>query len=97
MNVYDLDTLIELTGTFTTSAGAPINPTTVTLRLRTPDGIVTTYTGAQLGNPAVGVFTLDFQATQSGPHIYKWQGAGNVEITNPDAYFSVNPSAVLAG
>lgn len=97
MNTYQLDTLVELQTTFTDADGALVNPTTVTLYIRTPDGIVTAYTGGNIGHPSTGLYTFDVNANQSGPWIYKWQGTGAVEITSPDVYFQVEQSAALAG
>ena len=101
VNTYQLDTLIQLTGTFTGTDGVtPVDPTTVLLFVQTPDGIVTEYTSGT--TPAItkvstGVYQFQIQVTQSGPWVYKWQGTGAVVITSPDVYFAVAQSAAISG
>lgn len=98
-NTYDLETLVEMFTLFTGLDGVtPIDPDTVLLYVRTPDGIITEYTSAT--TPAVthtgtGAYNLQLVVDQAGPWIYKFQGTGDVEITNPDVYFQVNQSALI--
>jgi len=96
MNTYQLDEAVVLAATFGNATGAPTNPTTTTLYVQTPDGLIANLTGnATISNPSTGNFTATIQTTQAGPYIYKWQGTGAVEITSPDQYFQVSQSAVL--
>lgn len=99
MNVYELDTLIQLQTTFTLEDGiTPVDPTTVNVYVRTPDGIVTPYPyPGMVMKLGVGIYAIDLTTSMSGPWIYKWQGTGLVEITSPDVYFQVNQSADLMG
>ena len=97
MNTYQLDTEIQIFNQFETETGIPMDPTAVTLFVKTPDGVVTTYTGSQLTQGGVGLYTLDILVDQVGPWIYNWQGTGMVEITTGDVYFLVAQSAVLPG
>lgn len=101
MSTYELDTLIQLTGTFTAADGVTlVDPTDVFLFLRTPNGLVTQYTTSTtpaITRVSVGVYQIELETTQAGPWIYKWQGTGAVEVTTPDVYITVLPSAVLPG
>lgn len=96
MNSYELDTAVVLGASFGNATGGPTNPTTTTLYVQTPDGVIANLTGnVTLANPSTGNFTATLITDQAGPWIYKWQGTGAVEITSPDQYFQVNQSAVI--
>jgi len=78
-NSYVYNTGVRVTGTFT-SSGTPTDPTTVTLKVRKPDGIITVYTYASgaITKSEVGVYYKDFVLDQSGAWYYYWQGTGTV-------------------
>lgn len=96
MNTYQLDEAVVLGASFGNATGAPTNPTTTTLYVQTPDGVVANLTGnVTLANPSAGNFTTTLITDQAGPWIYKWAGTGTVEITSPDQYFQVNQSALI--
>jgi hypothetical protein len=98
VNVYQLDTTIQLNTTFYQSDGVtPVDPSAVNLYIRDPTGAVTEYTGGSITRVDVGVYTFALEPSMSGIWIYKWQGTGAVEITSPDVYFEVEPSAALTG
>lgn len=95
MNTYQLETVIEITGNFFAADGVtPVDPSAVYLFVRTPDGIITEYSGGQITQVSMGVYSFSLETTQAGPYIYKWQGTGAVEITSPDVYFTVAQSAL---
>jgi hypothetical protein len=98
MNTYQIDTLVTLEATFTLVDGVtPTDPSTVTLYVVAPDGTETTVTGVDLANPTTGEFTYDVAVNQSGIWIYKWQGAGTVDVTTADTYFAVQESVPIPG
>jgi hypothetical protein len=99
VKVYQLDTAIELKNTFTEADGVtPIDPGTVTLRILTPDGVLTSYVGMPpLTMVSPGVYTYNFITAQSGLHSYKWQGEDGVDVTTPDIQFTVAASLLIAG
>ena len=92
-----IDTAVQITGTFANSAGAPTNPTAVSLYLRNPLGARQTITGGSIGNPSAGVFTYQFTPSLSGPWVFNWQGTGTVAVTLGDTTLSVLPSALISG
>lgn len=53
-----------------------LNPTVVTLKIKHPDGTVTTYTTAQLTNPQTGVWYKDITIDQSGNWYVRFEGTG---------------------
>ena len=100
-NPYQLDTTVQLNGTFTEADGVTlVDPTTVTIAVQDPTGVITEYT--VVTTPAVvrvstGIYYLQIEPTISGVWIYKWQGAGVLNVTSPDTYFTVQPSVLIAG
>lgn len=95
MNTYQPDTLVKLSTTFTASDGVtPVDPTTVTLYVKTPDGMVMAHVD-DIVRSGIGLYSFELITNQIGPWIYKWQGTGNCEITSPDVDFQVTRSAVM--
>ena len=93
-NTYEIDTEVEFGATFTVEGtGVPIDPTTVVLFVKSPDGVTSTYTG--LTRTGVGVYAFDLTLDQSGTYVYKWQGKGSVEVTSPDTYLRVNKTVMV--
>lgn len=79
-NEYIAGTLVRMTGAFTTVSGnTPIDPTTVTGKVKQPDGVVVDLTGAVVKD-SVGNYHMDFLPTQLGVHLYEWVGAGAAQV-----------------
>ena len=100
--IYQIDTGIQFQAAFTLPGGVvPADPTDVSLFVQDPTGTVTTYTTASTPTPVVkvstGVYTFDLTPAASGAWVYKWQGAGVLNVTSPDTYFTVQPSVLIAG
>ena len=64
MTIYDIGDRPTVTGTFTNDAGTLTDPTTVTVRVREPDGTETLYTSpvASIVNSSTGVWAFTFPA-----------------------------------
>ena len=75
MNYYDIGDLVRLSATFTDLAGAPVSPSAVVLRVKAPDGTVSTPTPT---NDGIGVYRHDLAVTQAGLWCYRWEGTGAV-------------------
>jgi hypothetical protein len=97
MNYYDIDTLVQVASAFSQGGAGAIDPTTVTLFVRDPNGLETTVPMASLTHAGTGVFTYQVSPSISGTWTYKFQGAGNVQVTTPDVQFYVRPSRLIAG
>lgn len=70
MATYLAGELVAETCLFSLPDSTPINPTTVTLRVRQPDGTVTTPVPA---NPTVGTFTANLDTTGlPGSWLVEW-------------------------
>jgi hypothetical protein len=78
--IYELGTNAVLSMDFTNPAGAPANPTTVTLKLRKPSGALVTYTDA--ASTTVGTWTRTVTLDEVGLWSYRFEGTGAVVQTH---------------
>lgn len=80
---FDWGDLARFSVTFTDAAGAPTDPTTVTLRLLHPDGSTAiTYvygTDAALIRDDVGAYHADYLLDTVGYWVWRWEGTGLVQ------------------
>lgn len=91
--MFDLGDQVRVSVTFTTTTGGTrIAPTTVTLKIKDPENIISQFTFPNgVNSDELGVYYRDFQVTKSGRYYYRWEGSGG----NPSAtesYFVVNTS-----
>lgn len=78
---YDIGDLRRLSVTFSDIDGTEADPTTVTFKMREPDGTETIYaygTDAELVKDGVGRYHVDWTLTQAGRHVVRWEGTGVV-------------------
>ena len=79
MAEYDLGDLIQVQATFTTAgSGLAIDPATVKVTWRDPNGESTTYTypAAEIIKDAIGVYHANISALVSGTWHYAWDAYG---------------------
>ena len=76
--------LHRVSATFRNAAGVPTNPTSVTFRLRTPAGVVTTPAPVSDGS---GVYHYDVNVTQVGRYEYAFSGTGSVVAAEPGDFY----------
>lgn len=99
MLTYNLATRVRLSNVFTdksTTPEVPADPTTVTLYVKSPAGVVTEYAyPADLIRTGVGLYQFDFTPDATGTWRYKWQGQGDLEVTSVDILFRVAESEVV--
>lgn len=82
MDAYDLGDTRRLSAAFTITGNSPpeTDPTTLTFKMREPDGTITTYVYG--GSPdsitknSTGNFHVDWLLAQVGRHTYRWIGTG---------------------
>jgi len=79
MPTYDLGDKVYLSWSTVDSAGAPVNPGTVTASVTLPDGTSTSLTTA---TATTGTYTTNYLPTQVGRHVYGWIATG----AYPQAY-----------
>jgi hypothetical protein len=79
VNGYDKGNLIRVTGTFTDSAGAAIDPTVVLFAYyasgATPT-VLTYPTDGALAKDGPGIYHVDVSLTTSGPWYYRFYSTG---------------------
>jgi hypothetical protein len=76
---YDIGDKKRFSAAFTDINDAAADPTTVTVRIREPDGTVTAYiygTDVEVVKSAVGNYYVDVTFDQSGRHQVRWEGVG---------------------
>jgi hypothetical protein len=73
-NVYDVGDKIRLSATFT-SGGTPTDPTTIAVKVKEPDGVITTGVGVK---DDTGDYHYDWTIDQAGRHWYRFEGTGTV-------------------
>lgn len=97
-NVYEIDTEIQLNGTFVNAVtGALADPTGVTLYIEDPSGNITDQVfPGNIIKVSTGVYYYQFTPSEPGTWTYKWQGQGNVIATSPDKNFFVRASNLIS-
>lgn len=91
--MFDLGDQVRLSVTFTVTDGATkIAPSSVILKIKDPDEIVTQYTfPSGINSDELGIYYRDFQLTKVGRYYYRWEGnGGNPSAT--ESYLTVKPS-----
>ena len=80
-NIYDFGELVKVSTTFkNATTGGVIDPDVVKLSIRTPAGIVTTYTygvDSDLIKEDVGQYYAMIDANQAGFWFYRWWSTGS--------------------
>jgi hypothetical protein len=92
-DAYDEGELVACQVTFTnTASGAAVDPTTVTIKVRDPNGTLTTYTyaGDTITKVAVGVYKVEVPASIPGTWYYRAESTGSQSAK--EAQFFVRPS-----
>jgi uncharacterized protein YfaS (alpha-2-macroglobulin family) len=85
INTYLIGAVVKLTGTFTDLDGDAIDPDTVTLRIKEPDGTITVYvysTDLELVRDGVGEYHVDWAADQAGEYCFRFEGTGVAQAVN---------------
>lgn len=92
-SAYDIGDTVRLSGTFTSTSGAPVDPTTVTVWVKAPTSTV--YVDSTPSHPSTGLYYVDYTPTSTG--VYSWRifSTGTV-ITSEDDYFRVNTPLVAS-
>lgn len=89
-NTYDLGDVTFITGTFTQN-GSAIDPSGVTLQVRTPDGVLSEYvygTDPEVEKTGTGAYRLPWEIEQIGEHWYRWVSTGTGQAAE-EGYFTV--------
>jgi hypothetical protein len=78
-NEYYIGQTVRITATFKVG-GVETDPTTVTLKVKSPSGVTTpyTYSLAELERVSAGVYYKDVALSETGRWSYGWVGTGAV-------------------
>lgn len=95
-NVYDIGDTVKLQATIRRASDeTPVDPTTVTFKMKEPDATTTIYvygTHAEVVREGTGVYYVQWPIDQWGRHSYRFEATGNVR-TAEETVFNVNKSA----
>jgi hypothetical protein len=89
MNEYQLGVPVRLRAAFTNLAGAPVNPGTVTFKVKSPLGITTTYVylvDAEVVKDSDGNYHVDHKPNRQGVWSYASEGAGVNETAGESSF-----------
>jgi len=94
--LYNIGDKVRLQGTLEDSVGAELDPSTVTVKVVSPDGTLTTYTyaGSTVIRSALGIYYADYTPTEAGIHHYLFQSTGTGQAAE-ESTFSVSSSAFV--
>lgn len=77
-SVFDYGEVVRARNTYTDpSNGTPVDPISVKVEIRAPDGTITTYiygTNAQLAKVSVGVYQVLITLALTGTYKWRWTG-----------------------
>lgn len=94
MNTYDIGDVVRLSSAFTQD-DAPIDPTTVSLKVMNADGTSNTYTYAagQLVKDSSGVYHYDIAPAARGTYRYRFFSTG-IGTAAEEKWFQVRAQQV---
>jgi hypothetical protein len=86
-NTYDKGDLVRVKATFTVNA-VLTDPTTITLKVKDPEGTVTTYTyaGGAVSKTSTGLYYKDVSVTNDGMWYYRFEGTGTVQSAGESSF-----------
>ena len=95
-NTYDKGDLVRVFGTFASTAGAALDPTSVKFRYQPPGSTTVTLvynTSTRVVKSAVGSYYVDVQADTRGVWRYRWQSSGAGRAAH-ESQFTVKPGLI---
>ena len=96
ISAYDIGDLVRVVGTLTTQAGALVDPTGLTCKVKAPAGTITTHTYGSTAFPvkdSSGVYHVDVTPDAAGEWYYKFTSTGTGQAMD-EGYFVVRAGAV---
>jgi hypothetical protein len=79
MNQYSANTLVRLSAAIATIAGAAIDPSDVTMKVKLPDNSISDQS-ANVVKDSIGNYHVDYLPTQTGTYTYEWIGTGDAQV-----------------
>ena len=84
--------------TFTVGSTNTDPSTSVTFRIKNPNGVVTSYiygTDADLITSATGIYYINLALTLTGEYNFRWEGAGSTAPGVSEGRIRINKSNVI--
>ena len=94
-NPYDKGDLVRVSVAFTDLAGAAVDPTAVTVRVKPPTGTLVVWvygTDAEVVKDATGAYHADVDIDETGSWYFRWEGTGAAQAA-AERLFTVRGSA----
>lgn len=91
-NIFRIGEAVRLSDNFTDTALADVDPSTVTLKLRSPAGVQTSYTyaAAQVSRESMGHYYMDYVPVEAGQWRVRWEATGSQDAEQ--TIFDVMPT-----
>jgi hypothetical protein len=94
--IYDSGDLVRIHATFVASGGVMVDPATVYMFVRNPQGSVASYGyPAQIQKSGIGGYYLDVLASAPGDFAYRAFGTPSAGLSAAEGIYSVSSSFVL--
>jgi hypothetical protein len=79
MNAYDAGDIVRVTASFTNSAGAAVDPSSLQLQYQPPTNVTTAlaYGDGNVIKSSSGLYYADLAVNSSGTWKYRWNGTGS--------------------
>lgn len=89
VSVYGVGILVRIAVDFQDGDGNSADPTTVTLKLRKPDGVLQseTYNPGNIVKSSVGNYYFDVTVDVMGYWHYRWEGDGTIEAVQEKSFY----------
>jgi hypothetical protein len=97
IKAYSAGQMVRCSVVFRDADGDPVDPSTVTFRVRKPDGTTTTYvyqTDPELVRTEMGSFSVDVLAALGGRYTYRFEGGGAV-VASAERMFRVEAARAV--
>lgn len=84
---YNIGDLLRLKATFTSLAGTNVDPSNITLKVKTPAGSVSTYTyPSNITKESTGVYYYDYSVASSGTFYFNWSATGGHQAADESTF-----------
>jgi hypothetical protein len=90
INQHDIGDLVRMDAEFRNNQDVLTDPTTVTFKLKLPDGETITYvygTDDEVEKLSEGIFRVEYLVAEHGHHYYLWQGTGEVAQVEESSFY----------
>lgn len=92
MNTYDIGTESQFSGTFKDETGALVDPSSVLIRIKSPNGAVGVFSPTRA---SIGVYTYNVTLDQYGYWYYRFEGTGSLVVAGDNSVFVMNSQTLF--